>query len=255
MTTKIKITDIIVKDRLRKVDEAKVADLIQSISMLGGLIQPITVDKSNRLIGGAHRLEAYRRMGRKEIEVAILDCDGLHRELAEIDENLIRNDLHWLDAGEQAIRRDEILDELGLRAKAGDNQHSRGGARAAPPKKKTTAKIAKEIGSSERTLQENKQIAGKLANEAKKVVREMELTKDVALKISRLWPDDQRKVITKQSPEAMLEAIAKFKPAKQAKSGEKSSKKKADDATKPADGTTAKPLQNYIRPRIANPVT
>jgi hypothetical protein len=43
-------------------------------------------------------------------------------ELAEIDENLVRNELDPVTMGELANRRDEILKELGQRAKQGQNR-------------------------------------------------------------------------------------------------------------------------------------
>ena len=233
---KMKINDIIVEDRKRKVDEGKVSELMQSITMVGQL-QPIIIDKNNRLVGGAHRLEAHRRLDHEEVEVFVLERDGLQIELAEIDENLIRNELDPISIGEHVIRRDEILVKLGWRAQAGDNQHSGGGAKSAPPKTKTTAKIAKEMGTSERTLQENKQLARDLAPEAKEVVRKMEITKDVALKMARLEADEQRKVIASGDKKEILEAIRKLKPAKKSKEHAKadspSPKKETDGAAKP----------------------
>ena len=92
------------------------SDFSGSINIVG-LINPVTVDKKNNLIAGEHRMEACRHLGFDEIECSVLDCDELRMELAEIDENLIRNDLHYTIRGELAKRRDEILTALGLRAK------------------------------------------------------------------------------------------------------------------------------------------
>lgn len=82
----------------------------------------------------------------------------MSRRLAEIDENLIRAELHYIDRGEHIKRRDEILSELGARAKQGDNRFTNSrGAINAPLK--TTKDIASEIGISERVAQQEKQIA------------------------------------------------------------------------------------------------
>jgi hypothetical protein len=132
------------------------------------------------------KLQDYWFLGWDEIECVVLDCDELRTELAEIDENLIRNDLDSISIGELALRRDEILDALGLRAKSGTNiKNHRTGAGTAPVPK-TTADIAKASGISERTLQENKQIAKNLVPEAKEAVREKAIPKSAALELSRL---------------------------------------------------------------------
>ena len=193
---KLKLSEIVVHEGRRDINYEKVSELAESIKIVG-LINPITVDKDNVLIAGAHRLEAYKQLGFDEIECVVLDCDKLRSELAEIDENFCRNDLDPISIGELAIRRDEILEALGLRAKRGDNQHIGGGEIISPPR--TTADIAKEIGVSERTLQHNKQLARDLTPEAKSVVREKNIPKTEALKIARMKPEQQQVVVEKMA--------------------------------------------------------
>ena len=82
MKQKIKVSDIIVSGRRRKVDPAKVSALAESIKIVG-LLNPITIDRNKRLIAGAHRLEAYKQLGLDEIECIILDCDEFQSELTE----------------------------------------------------------------------------------------------------------------------------------------------------------------------------
>ena len=154
---KIKLSDIIIPKGRRSVDYDKVSQLAESISIIG-LLNPITVNKNNILVAGVHRFEAYKLLGLKEIECIVLDCDELCIELAEIDENFCRNDLDAISIGELAIRRDEILDLLKLRAKVGDNQHSkRGSADSALPK--TTQDIADEVGISNDGTKRNNHFA------------------------------------------------------------------------------------------------
>ena len=96
----------------------------------------------------------------------------------------MRNDLDHISVGELAIRRDEILEALGERAKVspGINQHTKKevGAESAPTLK-TTKDIAKEIGVTERVLQQNKQLARSLTPEVKETVRKHDLPKTEAL--------------------------------------------------------------------------
>ena len=163
-TMRLSIGNIAVAPNRRSVDALKVRELADSVREVG-LLNPITVTPDNHLIAGAHRLEACRSLGWTEIECNILKGSDLLLQLAEIDENLIRNDLDPISVGELAIKRDEILESLGQRAQSGTNiKNSRTGETASPVLK-TTGSIAKEIGIGERTLQHNKQLARNLVPE------------------------------------------------------------------------------------------
>ena len=208
---KRKIAEITVPDeRLRTIDHRKVQGLAESIALIG-LINPITVNKDGVLIAGAHRLEAHKLLGLDEIECVVLDCDKIRGELAEIDENLIRNDLDPIGIGEHALRRDEVLEVLGLRAKVGDNQHTGGGADSALPQ--TTESIASEIGISKRVLQENKQLARDLTPTAKAAVRKVMATKQEALRLARKTHEEQEVIAQRMldgSATTVVEAIREF---------------------------------------------
>ena len=84
----------------------------------------------------------------------------------------MRNELHYIDRGQAFKRRDELLTEAGLRAKAGDNQH---GGRAETALPKTTADIAFDLGVSKRVLQEEKQIATNILPEAQEAIKAADL--------------------------------------------------------------------------------
>ena len=128
-----RIESIEVGPRRRPVSQEKVTELARSISELG-LLQPIGITEDRQLVYGTHRLEACRLLEWTEIQATVLpDCDELTRELAEIDENLIRNELRVLLRAQHIKRRNEILEEMGLRAQSGDNQFSEGGETVSPP--------------------------------------------------------------------------------------------------------------------------
>jgi N6-adenosine-specific RNA methylase IME4/ParB-like chromosome segregation protein Spo0J len=118
-----KISEIVLNDNRRKVDAEKVKELAESIKQLG-LINPITINSNNVLIAGNHRLEAFKLLGKDEIEISVLDLNNLLAELAEIDENLVRNELHWTDADKQIARRKIIYLELYPETKAGGDRKS-----------------------------------------------------------------------------------------------------------------------------------
>ena len=208
----LEVSKITVPEGRRSIDESTLQEQIESIKR-SGLIQPITVSKDGTLIAGRHRLEAYRYLGYAQIESMILEIDDpLEIELVEIDENLVRHELHFIDMGELAIRRDEILEQLGERAKVGQGRPSKNSAGSALLK--TTAVLAGEMGMKKRTLQQLKQLVSALIPEAKDIIRKMDITKTDALELSRLEHSEQQEVISEESKAAVLAAL-KRKPKKQ----------------------------------------
>ena len=183
---------ITVKQGRRAVDDAKVRELAQSMSEIG-LINPITVTRDRVLITGAHRLEAAKLLGWTDIKATVSELDGFRVELAEIDENLMRNELHYLDEGAAYKRRDELLDEMGARPKAGDNQYTVGRVVVTPPLK-TTEELAAEMGVSKSTYKQAKQMAKDILPEVQDAIKAADLPKTDALKIARLGRDEQMKV-------------------------------------------------------------
>jgi ParB family transcriptional regulator, chromosome partitioning protein len=155
----------------RPVKGEKVKELKESIKT-NGLLNPITVDQKYNLIAGLHRLTACKLLGLEAVECNIVTYqDSYQARLAEIDENLIRNELEPLERSELWLERDQILDRMGLRAKVGDNQHTlKGGEMISPPPKRTV-EFAKEVGYSERTFQHGKQIAKGIHPEVKRIIK------------------------------------------------------------------------------------
>ena len=88
----VSVKDIKVLGSRRAINPDKVNGLVESIQNIG-LINPISVTPDNVLIAGAHRLEAFKLLGIDEIPAVIMDLNGIMLELAEIDENFVRNDL------------------------------------------------------------------------------------------------------------------------------------------------------------------
>jgi len=66
-----------------------------------------------------HRIEAYKLLGRTEIEATVVSLSELDAELAQIDENLIRNELTVLERAEQLKRRKEIYEAKYPESRAG----------------------------------------------------------------------------------------------------------------------------------------
>jgi len=184
----IEIEEIKIVENHRPLNDEKVKQLAGSIKMLG-LLNPITINSDNQLIAGRHRLEAHKLLEYETIMARVINHRDLYGELAQIDENLIRSELSVLEQGEHILRREEILESLNLRA---PNHRPEKGAMVAPLK--TTKDIAEELGLSERTVQERKQIAKNIIPEIKEEIRDTPLANQTTklLEISRMKPEKQR---------------------------------------------------------------
>ncbi|YAF94175.1 MAG: ParB N-terminal domain-containing protein [Nodularia sp. CChRGM 3473] len=183
----VPIDQIRIGQNRRPVKGEKVDELKESIRA-NGLLNPITVDQKLTLIAGLHRLTACKLLGLEAVECNIVNYqDADQARLAEIDENLIRNELEPLERSELWYERDQILARMGLRAKAGDNQHTHKGSEMISPPPKRTVELAKEVGYSERTFQHGKQIAKSIHPEVKQIIKRSPIADSptVLLKIAR----------------------------------------------------------------------
>jgi ParB family chromosome partitioning protein len=149
----IPLKRIKVTTRLRATDPEKVTDIAESVEGIG-LLHAITVSQHGdwfHLLSGMHRLEAFRKLGRKTIPATINDSDPLIEELIEVEENLVSAKLTAIDEARFIVRWEEILTALGRRAKQGDNRWVRSGL--------TNEELAKTRGMSKRSYQYTKSIA------------------------------------------------------------------------------------------------
>jgi DNA modification methylase/ParB-like chromosome segregation protein Spo0J len=186
-----------------KIDEGRrdakkargIADSIREV----GLLHPITITADHTLIGGRNRVEAFKLLGQESIPAVILEVEGLRRELAAIDENLVRDELTILERGEQTARRKVIYEQLHPEVKTGGLPGKSGGGKVA--KSATVAPFAQDTaaktGTSTRTIHEDVQIANRITPEAKALIRGTPLAdeKRELLRVARLPAAKQEKVI------------------------------------------------------------
>ncbi|RTG99680.1 hypothetical protein CSW50_12135 [Thermus scotoductus] len=85
--------------------------LARSIAEVG-LLQPLVVAEDGTLLAGYHRYLALRELGWQEAPVVVLDLDALRRELATLEENLVRHELTELERAEHLRRQKEIYELL-----------------------------------------------------------------------------------------------------------------------------------------------
>jgi len=212
MEIELDIAEIKVGHRKRKLNEEKIESLVESYKRIGQL-QPVTVIKDNgmyKLLAGLHRLEAAKRSGWQLIKASLFEGDDIAAELAEIDENLMRNDLTVLEQGEHLARRQELIGR-----NVGRYEVPNG--RTVLPLK-TTLEIAKEAGITEASAQKRMQVARNIVPEVKDIIRNTEIANSTTqlLELARLAPEEQVEVAKKVADGAFsiaesLKKIAKDK--------------------------------------------
>lgn len=154
-------TGISVADRLRRVGDDKVKALAASMKEVG-LITPIIIRQNEmlgvgyRLIAGAHRLAAAKLLKWDSISAIIVTASDLDARIAEIDENLVRNELTPAERAKHTAERKRLYEDAHGKAKAI-------GARAANKAMGNdasenfsvafTSDTAKKTGTSERKVQ------------------------------------------------------------------------------------------------------
>jgi ParB-like chromosome segregation protein Spo0J len=112
---RIQVGAVTVGHRKRDIDEAAVCRLAESMRQIG-LQTPITVWASEdgsdvRLVAGAHRLSAAKKLGWEEIDCAVTAMDDIDAQLWEIAENLHRAELSTMERSEQIAEWVRLMDE------------------------------------------------------------------------------------------------------------------------------------------------
>jgi DNA modification methylase len=239
-------------------DFEELADSIKEI----GLLNPISVTSELCLIAGRNRIEACKSLGWDSIPALVVKLDRLHAELAEIDENLIRNELSVLERAESLARRKEIYeliypDTRSVNERGGPGRgHKKTGAKFAPvlipetivpPTPSFVSDTAKKTGQSERSVQLDVQIAKSISEPVREKIRETPLAdrKDDLLKLARLTPEQQEAVVDKviTSPVPLTVPQAQRAVANEQKRIENEAKSQAVEEVLPG---TDRPWQIFV---------
>ena len=183
----IPVEEIKIRVRLRNLNEQKVKEIATSIDQVG-LMNPITIDSENYLIAGNHRLSAHKLLGYQTIPCIRKETSKIYGELMECMENISRAELNHIEIAEHMVKREELLGQLGLRMKNGDNQYTTEGL-------VTTAQLAEEIGMSNRLYRLKRQPA-KIIDEAKDLLRETKFAENLMdmVKLSQQEPQVQKAI-------------------------------------------------------------
>jgi ParB family chromosome partitioning protein len=230
-TLTLAIDSIVIGERKRQAHDVQA--LAESIATLG-LLQPIVVTPKNgayHLVAGYHRLLACRSLGWTTIDAIVLGGDDLLVELSEIDENLIRNELSYLERAEHLARRKEIYEALHPEAKAGYRRamgmHVSLGhnvdATVASTLTPFTNDTAAQTGLSRSTIQHDVQIATQIAPDVRDVIRDTPLadSKRDLLALASVAPEQQRAaldMVTREEARNPRQAVLKLKVQEQSRS-------------------------------------
>lgn len=105
----INISEIVIRKRMRKINYEKAKSLSESIKEIG-LLTPVLLS-GKTLVAGAHRVEAHKILGEKQIQYSPIGDANDPEFLAiyEIDENLFRHELSPAERAEHIAKRIEIM--------------------------------------------------------------------------------------------------------------------------------------------------
>jgi ParB family chromosome partitioning protein len=199
----IPIAEIVVGERMREADFNQIEELEKSISELG-LIHPITVGVKTEdgypLVAGLHRLVAYKKLGRTEIEASVIDVPSLQRQLVEIDENLAGPILTSAQRSAFTARRKAIYEELHPETRAGVYKGNRYtgslvGDAGDGHYRSFTEDTAAKTGVSRRTVERDARRGANIAPDVLQVVEGTYFDQGRRLDaLARLPPDEQREI-------------------------------------------------------------
>ena len=192
--------------RLRPLNPARVQTFIEDPSALD---QPIIVrprmtagGADHELVAGGHRLEAAARIKRPDIEVIVKEYDDNQAILAQIDENLQREELTALDRAIFLAERKRVWEAMHPDARRGGDRRSKARREAIERQSLPfgfSRAAAEAVGLSERTI------------------------RDAVALVEALGPEATRRLQGTPVADnaAELKALAKLDPTKRAKAVEK----------------------------------
>lgn len=197
-TALLTIDLITVPKRLRSVDLAWVEALAASMAE-NGLQQPVQVcqdaEGGCRLVAGAHRLEAAKRLGWETIDAAVIRATEDEARILEIDENLFRRELSAFDRAKFLAERQAIWERLHPETKRGQGRSAK--RRQQNDMLSFSEDAAGRIGLSPRSIQRFVKLWRDLWPETRALIEGSELADNAALlkKIAKLPAHEQEALV------------------------------------------------------------
>ncbi|KEC73937.1 chromosome partitioning protein parB [Rhizobium leguminosarum bv. phaseoli CCGM1] len=224
---RILISNIVIPERLRAVEEEHAIAIAQSI-VEHGLINPVTVRSTPNakggkytLVAGAHRIRAEQINKQPEIDAMIVEGDKAEAQLIEITENLFRNELSVLDRAVFVQTYRDVWE-----GKYGKVEAGRPGNRAnlsqlfadEAEAGSFSIHVADRMGLSRRAVERLNQIAQSLHPDVRTAVRGTPIAdnQSALLKIAKMEPQKQRQAaIAFRAEPDLKKALALVEPAPQ----------------------------------------
>lgn len=166
----ISLEEIIIGVDRRAVNESKVDELVDSIKETGLIHKPAVrkiPDGHYKLVAGGHRIAALRKLGMSVVEVDVLpEMDDIDARIAELDENLMRNNPNVIEYGLQMAERKRLYELKHPEARV-DEAKKRKVCTADFCGTKTFVKdMSEKLGKSERAIQASLQVSHLTPEEA-----------------------------------------------------------------------------------------
>lgn len=212
----IRLDEIVVGQRLRKTDPDWIDAIAVSMEKIG-LQQPILVAKAGekiKLVAGAHRLAAAKKLKWEKIAALVVDGTNLELRLHEIDENLLRRELSELDRASFLLERKAVWEQL-------HPETAKGKAGAAARWMQATgvsfaSDVAEKLKLSVRSVQ--RAIARmKIAPDVRAVIANTWIADHASTldALARLTPKEQNRIVTmllrdKEPPKSVAAAISEM---------------------------------------------
>lgn len=221
----LSIADITIPEN-RKRGVRDVSSLAKSMDAIG-LLNPVVVTKTNRLVAGLRRITAAKELKWTKIEARQIDLSDIVSQIAEIDENLEREDLTVLERSEQLAERKALYEALHP-----ETRNGYGPGRGKKDRNNSvpfTADTAAKTKQSRSTIEQEVKIATSLPEEVKEKIRgtTVEDRKADLLKLSRMDEKEQKQVAEKIAAGATSIKEAKKEIHREAKTPSKTQAKKA----------------------------
>jgi N6-adenosine-specific RNA methylase IME4/ParB-like chromosome segregation protein Spo0J len=200
VTTLVPIDEILVGRKRRPL--RAVDDLADSIARVG-LLHPLVLTSDFRLVAGLHRLRACQALGWTRVPATIVPMKKMEAEIAELDENLVRQELTVLERGEMLARRKDLHEAIHPETKRGvaggrASGASRRGEGTSDPVSLVRA-IAATTGWSRRTIEREIQVATAIPADVREMLRRTVVADDkmALVRLARLSAVEQRMVASR----------------------------------------------------------
>ena len=187
-----------------------------------GLLQPIVVTPAGALVSGRHRLAACELLGWESIPVRVMDFDDIGAQIAEIDENLVRNDLDTLERAQHLRERKPLYEAAYPETKKGQYGGHGKATKLENENISFSSDTANKTGVTARSVQMSVKLAEDLDDEAQDLLAGLPIANNGSQlrELAALPAEEQREVasVLREAKAPVVDALemARMEPEKRA---------------------------------------